>query len=165
MLIKGFSRVLCHYIVTECRRSISCHYRVNLGCVLVTDRHFHLAIAGDIDSVCDQYFYQFSIVRVNCFHNLSHFVDTKVSKIFGLCNSLPKKNEKKLMKKNLDNSMILVSYHNINSGMTDLRLRQRKLIRSGCRLDNIHWRRLAAREVYGISKLLIISDLSRSPKL
>ena len=66
------------------------------------------------------------------------------------------------MKKNLDNSMNLVSYHNINSGMTDLRLRQRKLIRSGCRLDDIHWRRLAAREVYGISKLLIISDLPRS---
>ena len=123
MLIKGFSRDLCHYIITERGRSISCHYCVNLDCVLVTDRHFHLAIAGDIDSVCDQYFYQLAVVRVNCLHNLSHFVDTKVSKIFGIYNSLPKKNEKKLMKKNLDNSIILVSYHNINSGMTDLRLR------------------------------------------
>ena len=128
MLIKGFSRDLCHYIITECGRSIFCHYCVNLDCVLVTDRHFHLLVASDIDSVCNQYFYQLAIVRVNCFHNLSHFVGTKVGKIFELCNSLPKKNEKKLMKKNLDNSIILVSYHNINSGMTDLRLRQRNLI-------------------------------------
>ena len=91
MLIKGFSRDLCYYIVAECRWSISCHYCVNLDCVLVTDRHFHLAIASDIDSVCDQYFYQLAVVRVNCFHILSHFVDTKVGKIFGICNSLPKK--------------------------------------------------------------------------
>ena len=101
MLIKGFSRDLCHYIITECRRSISCHYCVNLDCVLVTDRHFHLFVASDIDSVCDQYFYQFAVVRVNCFHILSHFVDTKVGKIFGIYNSLPKKNEKKVDEKKI----------------------------------------------------------------
>ena len=147
MLIKGFSRDLCHYIITECRRSISCHYCVNLDCVFVTDRHFHLFVASDIDSVCDQYFYQLTVVRVNCFHNLSHFVGTKVSKIFGICNSLPKKNEKKVDEKIFG----YFDYFSILSQYKQRDDRPEAQVKKPYQVGSTHWRRLAAWEVYGLA--------------